>query len=252
MTAACIGCSGSRSQRSDRRERREPDVARAIAERRVTSAASRPSIPSRVHNACSRVRGAAATRPPASSAPRPRRLVVALDQQTAARYRATSRSDATAPGRGAPASRTTTMAAGPDGSCRARRGQMRPRPDRLFELSREDLIAQILGDVAAVLDDAAIHVDDVERAVGRRRQVHGPETLVGRGDEFAAFGRPFVPRSVVPVVGDDDPADEIARPARRRRRCRTTPPAADRRGRRSARNGREARAALPSGRSTPA
>src|SRR6185436_14545959 len=41
-------------------------------------------------------------------------------------------------------------------------------PSWLFELSREDLIAQILGDVATVLDDPAMHVDDVKRAVWRR------------------------------------------------------------------------------------
>ena len=42
---------------------------------------------------------------------------------------------------------------------------------RLLELVREDVIAQVLGDVGALLDDAAIHVDDVERAVGRVRQI---------------------------------------------------------------------------------
>ena len=39
--------------------------------------------------------------------------------------------------------------------------------DRLFEMPRENLIAKVLSDESTVLDDAAIHVDDVERAIGR-------------------------------------------------------------------------------------
>ncbi len=37
---------------------------------------------------------------------------------------------------------------------------------RAFQVARQDLIAQVLGDVALVLNDPVIHVDDVEQAVG--------------------------------------------------------------------------------------
>ena len=36
-----------------------------------------------------------------------------------------------------------------------------------IEAALEDLIAQVFGDRDAVLDDAAVHVGDVQRAVGR-------------------------------------------------------------------------------------
>ena len=62
------GC-GSRSQRSDRRE--SPTRARRATDRRaprVTVAGSMLSIPSRVHSACSLVRGIRRARPRASAA----------------------------------------------------------------------------------------------------------------------------------------------------------------------------------------
>ena len=43
-----------------------------------------------------------------------------------------------------------------------------PVAARPIELARQDLVAQIFRDVCHVLDDAAIHVDDVERAVRAR------------------------------------------------------------------------------------
>ena len=57
-------------------------------------------------------------------------------------------------------------------------------PGRPFELVRHDVIAQVLRDVGALLDHAAIHVDDVERAVGGVGQEDRPEALVGGGEEL--------------------------------------------------------------------
>ena len=60
-------------------------------------------------------------------------------------------------------------------------------PCRRFQLARDDVVAEILGDVGALLNHAAIHVDDVQRAVGRVGKVDGTEPLVGRGQELAAL-----------------------------------------------------------------
>jgi len=49
----------------------------------------------------------------------------------------------------------------------------------LLELVLDDVIAEVLRDIGALLDDAAVHVDDVERAVGSIREPHWPETFVG-------------------------------------------------------------------------
>jgi hypothetical protein len=48
----------------------------------------------------------------------------------------------------------------------------------LIEPALEDLIPQVLGDGDAVLDDAAVHVRDIQGAVGRVRRVHRPEPFV--------------------------------------------------------------------------
>ena len=82
-------------------------------------------------------------------------------------------------------------------------------PLRPLELARQDLIAQVLRDVALVLDDPVVHVDDVQRAVGRRGQIHRPEPLVGRGDELAALVRLLAAQHRA-VVGHDDAADQVA------------------------------------------
>ena len=92
-------------------------------------------------------------------------------------------------------------------SCTTR--QIRPRPIGCSSPRRDDLVAQVFRDVAAVLNDAAVHVHDVQRAVGRRRQIHRPEALVGRREELArsyAFAR--AQRRA--VVADDDAADQFA------------------------------------------
>ena len=61
-----------------------------------------------------------------------------------------------------------------------------PEPGRLDQAAGADLVLQVLRLVLPVLDHAAVHVGDVERAVRRRQQVHRPEPLVGRGEELAA------------------------------------------------------------------
>ena len=61
-----------------------------------------------------------------------------------------------------------------------------------------------------MLDDAVIHVDEVQRAVRRVRQIHRPEAFVGRGQELRALvGLPC--HELRPVVLDDDAADEVGR-----------------------------------------
>ena len=51
-------------------------------------------------------------------------------------------------------------------------------------------LAQLLGHPLGVLDDLAVHIDDVERAVGTDFQVHGRAPLVARSEEFDAFEWP--------------------------------------------------------------
>ena len=81
---------------------------------------------------------------------------------------------------------------------------------------------------------AAVHVDDVQRAVGRRGQVHRPEPLVGRGDELAALvGLLAAQRRA--VVGHDDAADQVAGRLGDEHVAVAVPPAAGRRDRPSAR-----------------
>ena len=108
----------------------------------------------------------------------------------AARYRATSRSDATA---SRPARRPRRLR-------RARRTESRARrfvddaidpaeSGGLLQPAREDLVAQIHREREAMLDDPAIHVGDVHRAVGRVREEDRTEALVGRRQELAALVR---------------------------------------------------------------
>ncbi len=184
ITAASISALPSRSQRSDNRmadARTSRDGSRSA---RITLAGSRLSIPSSVHNACRRLRGGAADSAVASAArPPPCRCA---GRATAARCRATIRSDASAPRPAPRMSLSRTKGWGPPRRL-VHHAPDAAVPDRLFELARHDLIAQVLGDVTAVLDDAAIHVDNVERAVGRGRQVDRTEALVGGREEFAAL-----------------------------------------------------------------
>src|SRR5690349_11474011 len=82
------------------------------------------------------------------------------------------------------------------------------KPRRLLELVSGDVIAKIFSDISALLDDAAIHVDDVERAVGRVRDPDGTEAFIGRGDEFSALVR-FPHTQTRAGVFNDAPADEV-------------------------------------------
>ena len=56
---------------------------------------------------------------------------------------------------------------------------------------------------------AAIHVRDVQRAVGRIGEVDGAEALVGRREEFSALSYAFRARSVVPSSLTMIAADEV-------------------------------------------
>ena len=58
---------------------------------------------------------------------------------------------------------------------------------RCLESSRLDLLAQITGQVDAVLDESPGHVDHVERAIGTVLQIHRPEAFVRGGQEFIGF-----------------------------------------------------------------
>ena len=57
----------------------------------------------------------------------------------------------------------------------------------LFQITRFDLGAQVAGDVSAMLNEAAVEVGDVERAIGAVDEINRTEAFVGRGDELGAF-----------------------------------------------------------------
>src|SRR5688572_26398289 len=59
-----------------------------------------------------------------------------------------------------------------------------------------------------MLDDAVIHVANVERAVGAGGEVHGPKALVGRSDELAALVS-LARAERAALRGDDVALDEI-------------------------------------------
>ncbi len=85
-----------------------------------------------------------------------------------------------------------------------------PESGGLLEPARENLIAQILRDVVAVLNDAPIEIHDVERPVGRAGEIDGPEPLVGGRQELRLVVRPARLKRRA-VVLHDDPAHEVAR-----------------------------------------
>ena len=68
---------------------------------------------------------------------------------------------------------------------------------RLFEAARLDLLPQVARDVEAMLDDAAIHIDDVQRSVRPRVEVDRAKPFVRRSEKL---------RFVVRVPGRDGPA----------------------------------------------
>ena len=216
-------------------DRGRAHVGRHVLERLHTVAGSMASRPSSVHSACSLVRGSAHFQRVSPAPARPD-LAFALDQQPLRHVappavRVRQRLDQLRRRR---ASRT-----GPGcraSSSRGRRGKSVPGR-RCVQLARQDVIAQVHGGRRPVLDHAAIHVDDVERAVGSVGDVDRPEALVGGGQELGAIIRLARPDRRA-VVAEYDPADEDSPPARRRKRSRTAPPAAGRRDRSTARTRR--------------
>ena len=148
----------------------------------ITSAGVSRSIPSSVHSACSRVRGSGALDASVGQRRHDGR-VLALDQQPLRRVAPPAVRVRQRLHQASRTRRPTSPASDRGASCRGRRGRC-GRSRSAARAVRDDVIAQVLGDEAAVLDDAAIHVDDVERAVGRVRQIHRPEALVGRRQEL--------------------------------------------------------------------
>ena len=109
--------------------------------------------------------------------------------------------------------------------------------DDLVELILLDLPPQVRSGPRPVtfLDDAVVHVGDVDRAIGRRRDVDRPEQRIGAGDELrsgihvAQLRQPFVLDDARAAdqsadrLGDQQIAAQVrrARDARARHRRRT-------------------------------
>ena len=150
----------------------------------MTSAGSMASRPSSVHSACSRVCHVSAV-DASGDERRNRSRVAALDEQALR-------------GVAPPAVRMRQRfhELGGRGVSQRRAGVARRRlvhhavdaaeSGAPIEPALENLIAQVFGDRDAVLDDAAIQIGDVERAVGRIGQIDRPEALVGGGEELSA------------------------------------------------------------------
>ena len=85
-----------------------------------------------------------------------------------------------------------------------------PEPERLVEPAREDLTAQEARHEYSVLQDAAIQVDHVERAVGSVDQVDGTKALVGRGQELGADVGLLGDRAAALVLAHAVALDEVA------------------------------------------
>ena len=60
--------------------------------------------------------------------------------------------------------------------------------DRGVEVAGFDFVEEMAGHVEPVLDDAAVHVDDVEVAVGTVAEVNGAKSFVGGGEKLRAVG----------------------------------------------------------------
>src|SRR6185436_7365914 len=78
-----------------------------------------------------------------------------------------------------------------------------------FELVRLDLLTEVGRDQAVVLDDAAIHVDDVECAVRTGTEVDRTEPLVGRSNEVSLRVR-IAAHDAAVLRGQDLPLHEVA------------------------------------------
>ena len=79
---------------------------------------------------------------------------------------------------------------------------------RSLQFAAEDLLAQIAGDVGLVLNDAVIHVENVEAAIRGGVGVDWPEALVGGGEEFLFTIRVIAGERAV-AVPDADRLDKI-------------------------------------------
>ena len=82
------------------------------------------------------------------------------------------------------------------------------QPDRLFQLALENLIAKVFRHRQTVFENSAIHVHDVQGAVGRIGEIDGAEALVGRGQELTPFVR-LARSQRRAVVAQDDAAHHI-------------------------------------------
>ena len=157
----------------------------------ATSPGSRPSRPSSVHSACSLVRssGARATRcrnaGTTAGSPRStsRRCAVSRHQPLGCASTSTSSLGEAADSVGLRPRRVRLVHDAIDAAVAG----------RVHELVPQDVIPEVLGHEDPVLNHPAIHVDDVERAVGRRREVHRTKPLVGRCEEFARPRTPCAP-----------------------------------------------------------
>ena len=126
--------------------------------------------------------------------------------------------------------------------------QMRPWRSTLSSLYCSILRAQVRAPAGPLrfLDDAAVHVDDVHRAVGRRRHVHRTEERIGGADELVPAIDVAAAASALRVTTGCSGA-RCGRPARRRSSRRRDRPAGDRRGRRRCRRAPVTRLSEPSG-----
>jgi hypothetical protein len=79
----------------------------------------------------------------------------------------------------------------------------------LGETAILDLLAQVGGEIDAMLDDAAVHVHDLQGAIRGVEQVDGTEALVGGSDELGAVVT-VATRELVVFHGERDTLDEVA------------------------------------------
>ena len=168
---------------------------------------------------------------PASFSSAATTVVSPRSRAAAARCRATSRPDATTPRRAPPATAFDSAGRGPRRVVAWTIRQMRPRFTGRSRSRAFDVVAQEVRPVHGLLHDAAIHVDDVERAVGAAEQVHRPEALVPRREDLSLRIAVDRAQAAGAVVQDPVPVDEVRRRVGDERVAVAAPAAADRRDR---------------------
>src|SRR4029453_19389361 len=62
-------------------------------------------------------------------------------------------------------------------------------PGRRFQLTRGNLIPEVLGNGDPVFDDASVHVSDIQRAVRSVREKDRSKPLIGGGEELTSLVR---------------------------------------------------------------